>query len=72
MIKKGAFIGLIIGIIFSIFYSITSYWICLSVLSCPKTWEPYAIVFLIISLGGLLLGVFFVILVKLLYKWTKV
>ena len=72
MIKKGAFIGLIVGIIFSIFYSITSYWICLSILTCPKTWTPYALVFLIISLIGLLLGTFFVILVKLLYKWTKV
>ena len=72
MIKKGAFTGLILGIVFSIFYSLISYWICLSISTCPNTWEPYAIVFLISSVSGFLLGGFFVILGKLLYKWTKV
>jgi len=72
MIIKGAFTGLFLGLIFSVLYSLTSYWICSSTLTCPNNWIPYAIVFFICTISGFLLGGFFVILVKLLYKWTKV
>jgi hypothetical protein len=72
MIIKGAIVGLFLGSIFSLFYSFVSYWICLSISTCPNHWMPYVIVFFVSTISGFLLGGFFVILVKLLYKWTKV
>ena len=71
-VKIGAIAGLVLGILIFIGYTITSWWVCTTLLDCPGHWLPYLLIFAVGATITTLLGAAAAFILRGLYEFTKV
>ena len=69
---RGALIGSIFGLIFSVGYIASSIWLCSGLLSCPAHWFPFFLIGIFIFISTVIFTMLISIILKKMYHFFDV
>ena len=69
---RGGIIGLVLGLIFTIGYILTSVWLCSGIRSCPAHWFPFVITGTLIWTSTIISSIFISVILQKMYYFCDV